>query len=410
MHVDLNSCFATLTQQAYPNLRNKPLVIAAYASPNGCIVAPSITAKKFGIKTGMTIREGRLLCPDMIVRTPDPDLYRDAHMRFKRIFLDYTHDVTPKSIDEAILDFSEMMKAKPDLVRVGYEIKKRIFTEIGEYVSCNVGISTNMFLAKLAASLHKPDGLDTIEAHNLLDTYRGVTLLDLNGINTRFQARLNMAGIYTPIDFFNASRDKLQKVVFKSVLGTRWYEKLRGYEADEKSYATKSIGQQYSIKNGTNDPRDIGRILMKLTEKMGRRIRRQGYTAQGIHIWCMYKDWSFWHRGRKGETELYTTPELFRAAMLIVNQQPEKKVISKIGITAYDLSPYQSNQLTLFEEEFTKERLAADACDEINDRYGEFTIVPGVMLDMDDVVLDCIAFGGVKELEDLYTGATTQYA
>ena len=403
MHVDLNSCFATLTQQAYHNLRDKPLVIAAYDSPNGCIVAPSITAKRFGVKTGMTIREARLLCPDIIVRTPDPTLYRDAHMRFRKIFKDYTNDVTPKSIDEAILDFSDMMSTKLDLVKIGYEIKKRIKVEIGEYVTCNIGISTNMFLSKLAASLHKPDGLDTIEYHNLLDVYRGVTLLDLNGINTRFQARLNMAGIYTPMDFYHASKERLQKLVFKSVLGSRWYEKLRGYEADEKSYATKSIGQQYSIKNGTDNPKEIGRILMKLTEKMGRRLRRQGYTAQGIHVWCMYKDWSYWHRGRKGKTELYTTPELFRAAMLILNQQPEKKVISKIGVTAYDLAPYFSNQLTLFEEDFTKERLAADACDEINDRYGEFTIVPGIMMDMDDVVLDRIAFGGVKELEDLYT-------
>jgi len=406
MHVDLNSCFATLTQQAFPPLRDKPLVIAAYAQPNGCIVAPSICAKKFGIKTGMTVREGRLLCPYIIVRTPDPDLYRDAHMRFRKIFMDYSNDVTPKSIDEAILDFSEMMSTNLDLVRIGHEIKKRIRSEIGEYVSCNVGIGTNMFLAKLAASLNKPDGLDIIEAHNLFDVYNHVSLLDLSGINTRFQARLNMAGIYTPMDFFNAPREKLQKVVFKSIIGSRWYEKLRGYEADEKNYATKSIGQQYAMRIGTADPREIGRIMMKLTEKMGRRLRRQHYTSRGIHVWCMYRDYSFWHRGRTSESEMYTTPELYRRAMLILNQQPEKKIITKIGVATYDLAPYLSDQLTLFEESFTKERLVADACDQVNDRYGEFTIVPGNMIDMDDVVLDRIAFGGVKELEDLYASET----
>jgi len=264
-----------------------------------------------------------------------------------------------------------------------------------------------MFLAKLAASLNKPDGLDKIDFTNLFDVYNRVTLLDLNGINTRFQARLNMAGIYTPMDFFHASRDMLQKGVFKSIIGSRWYEKLRGYEADEKTFATKSIGQQYAILHGTNDPKQIGRILMKLTEKMGRRMRRQGYVSHGMHIWCQYKDYTFWHRGRTGESEMYTTPELFRRALLILNQQPDKnKVISKIGVATYDLAPYQTNQLTLFEEEYTKERLAADACDEINDKYGEFTVVPGIMMNMDDLVLDRIAFGGVKELEDLYTDST----
>lgn len=72
MHIDLNSCFATVEQQANPLLRGKPLAVAAYDSPNGCIVSPSIEAKRHGIKTGMPVREGRLLCPKLIVRTPDP--------------------------------------------------------------------------------------------------------------------------------------------------------------------------------------------------------------------------------------------------------------------------------------------------------------------------------------------------
>ncbi len=108
LHVDLNSCFATLEQQSSPLSRGKPLVVAAYDSPGGCVVAPSIESKKLGIKTGMNVRDARILCPDVIVRTPHPTLYRDAHMKFKKIFMDYTPNVTPKSIDEAVLDFSRI--------------------------------------------------------------------------------------------------------------------------------------------------------------------------------------------------------------------------------------------------------------------------------------------------------------
>ena len=108
VHVDLNSCFATLEQQASPHLRGKPIVVAAYDSPGGCVVAPSIEAKRLGIKTGMSVRDARILCPEVIVRTPHPSLYRDAHMRFRKIFMDYTPEVTPKSIDEAILDFTHV--------------------------------------------------------------------------------------------------------------------------------------------------------------------------------------------------------------------------------------------------------------------------------------------------------------
>src|SRR5918911_140525 len=174
MHVDLNSCFATLEQQASPRSRGKPLVVAAYDSPGGCVLAPSIEAKQLGITTGMSVRDARILCPTVIVRMPHPTLYRDAHMKFKKIFQDYTPDVTPKSIDEAVLDFSRVNNQvlfRKSLIDIGFEIKRRIRQEIGEWVSCNVGIRTNRFLAKTAAGLHKPDGLDIITFRNVEKIY-----------------------------------------------------------------------------------------------------------------------------------------------------------------------------------------------------------------------------------------------
>src|ERR687894_2240184 len=205
MHVDLNSCFATIEQQANPLLRGKPIVVAAYNSPNGCVVAPSIEAKRYGIKTGMTVRDAKLLYPAVIVRTPDPAKYRAVHLQFRNIFKDYSPDVSPKSIDEAVIDFKDTSalynRTLPD---IGREIKRRFRKEIGEWMVCSIGISTNRFLAKLAASLEKPDGLDTIDHTNVLDVYKRVSLLDLNGINTKNQARLNTAGIFTPLEFFQA--------------------------------------------------------------------------------------------------------------------------------------------------------------------------------------------------------------
>ncbi|MDQ3839873.1 MAG: DNA polymerase IV, partial [Thermoproteota archaeon] len=84
---------------------------------------------------------------------------------------------------------------------------------------CSIGVSTNRFLAKLAASLHKPDGLDIIDHTNVLDVYRKVKLLDLNGINTRYQARLNAYGIFTPMEFYEASLETLKMQVFQSIVG-----------------------------------------------------------------------------------------------------------------------------------------------------------------------------------------------
>jgi DNA polymerase IV len=167
MHVDLNSCFATIEQQANPLLRGKPIVVAAYNSPNGCVVAPSIEAKRYGIKTGMTVRDARLLYPPVVVRTPDPPKYRAVHLMFRKIFRDYSPDATPKSIDEAVIDLTDTLTLfKGGIVDIGKQIKKRFREEIGEWMVCSIGVGTNRFLAKLAASLHKPS-----PRHNFRDVF-----------------------------------------------------------------------------------------------------------------------------------------------------------------------------------------------------------------------------------------------
>ena len=225
---------------------------------------PSIEAKRYGIKTGMTVGDAKLLYPRVIVRTPDPPKYRYVHLKFKKIFEDYSPDVTPKSIDEAVIDLTHTLELfKGMVVDIGKEIKKRFRDEIGEWMQCSIGVSTNRFLAKLAASLHKPDGLDIIDHTNVLDIYKRVSLLELNGINTRFQARLNAAGIFTPMEFYNAPLDLLKKQVFQSILGYYWYLRLQGHEIDTVDFKRKSFGNTYALQKQTNDPRELAKLLMK---------------------------------------------------------------------------------------------------------------------------------------------------
>jgi len=406
MHIDLNSCFATIEQQANPLLRGKPIVIAAYTTPNAFILAPSIEAKRLGIKMGMRVHDAQEIFPKVVVRTPDPPKYRDVHLKFIAIFRSYTPDVTPKSIDEAVLDFRPLANLNPDLVQIAIEIKARMKSEIGEWIFCSIGIGTNMFLAKLAATMHKPDGLTYIDHTNLIEMYKKAGLLDLNGVNVRYQARLNIHGIHTPYDFFLASQKILQKNVFRSIIGARWYTKLRGYKADQKEFTTKSIGHQYALHKPSADPKEISRLMLKLCKKMGRRLRAKEYTAKGIRLWFSYKDHTSWHRGSTMYQEMYTTMELYRSAQFIYNAQPEKKIITHMGVSCYQLNKGNERQLSLFENDSLKARKVSDAADNINDVYGEFTVIPGSMMQMDNIILDRIAFGGVREME----GQTTSFS
>lgn len=405
MHLDLNSCFATVTQQANPLLRGKPLVIAAYNSPKGCVLAASIEAKRYGIKTGMKVMEARLLCPSVLVKTNDPKMVRDVHIRLKRICGEYTPSMVPKSIDELVMDFTPMQHLlKRDLVDIANEIKKRIQQEIGDWMICSIGIAPNRFLAKTGASLHKPDGLDVITDKNIREVYETLKLTDLCGINKRFEARLNSYNIFTPLQFLDAPLFVLKQQVFKSIVGFYWYKKLRGWETDIYDFMIqKSYGQEYSLGKQTSDRQELSRILLQLCEKMGRRLRAAGRAAKGIHVGIMYNDYTHWHQGKLMGSEMHTTMELYKAAQFIFNQQPIRKIVGKISVSCYDLTSSIKSQMGLFDtEESDKFQLVSNVMDEINDRYGEFVITPALMLKMNNTIHDRIAFGSVKELEDLY--------
>lgn len=403
MHIDLNSCFATVEQQANPLLRGKPIVVAAYNSPNGCVVSPSMEAKRYGIKTGMTVRDAKLLYPPVIVKTPDPPKYRSVHQQFAHIFRDYSPSVTPKSIDEALIDFSDTFALyNRSLSEIAREIKKRMRQEIGEWISCSIGIGTNRFLAKQAAGLIKPDGLVVITHENVKAMYAKQTLLDLCGINTRYQARLNAYGIFTPLEFLRAPLQTLKKQVFQSINGYYWYLRLRGWEIDAVDFKRKSFGQSYALRHHTSDPKALAPLLMKLTEKMGRRLRKAGYRATGIHVACVYTDWTYWHEGKSFQREMYTTAELFKKVLLVFNRQPQRKTVAKLAVSCYSLSPTTNTQEELFNPELLRQRSVSDAADRINDTYGEYVITPALMMGLEDQIIDRIAFGGVKELEEVY--------
>jgi DNA polymerase-4 len=233
----------------------------------------------------------------------------------------------------------------------------------------------------------------------VLKVYQAVSLLDLNGINTRYQARLNACGIFTPMEFYEASLDTLKQQVFQSINGYYWYLRLRGYEIDQVDFSRKSFGNTYALGKQTSDPRELAKLLMKLCEKTGRRLRKAGYAASGVHVSCVYTDFSFWHTGRKFDLPVYTTREIYLKALRLLNQSGYKKRVRNLAVSVYDLIPARSEQLEMFS---SKSHAVAEAMDKINDKWGEFVITPALMMGMDETILDRIAFGDVKELEELY--------
>jgi DNA polymerase IV len=400
MHIDLNSCFAIIEQQANPLIRHKPVAIAAYDTPRGAVIASSYEAKALGIKLGVNVREARLLCRDVIVMMPDPDKYFDAHKRFKKVLLNYTDTVTPKSVDEFVIDFKGSLAVQrgKSLIDVGHEIKADVKAALGEYVTVNVGIGLNRLLAKLAAGLHKPDGLDVIDGNNLEEIYSQLTLVDLPGINVRYEARLNAGGIFTPLQFLHAPLPLLKKRVFKSINGYYWYLRLRGHEIDGVDFGRKSYGQQYALGEKTIDREKLSRLLMKLCEKTGRRLRANNYIATGIYLWLSFENRTYWAKNKDTKADIYATQDIFLHAQRLLNQALIPARVTNMGVTVYKLKSTTPEQLGLFDGTRLDTKSLARAADRVNDKYGEFTIVPATMANMQDVILKRVAFGSVRDL------------
>ena len=155
------------------------MAVAAYVKDYGCILAASYEAKKLGVKTGMRVREGKMLAPHLVVLPPDPPKYRIVNRQLLGVLQSYTAHISVESIDEMVMNLANTPALeKLSMVNIAREIKNRIRLEIGEWITVSCGIAPNRYLAKIASGLIKPDGLVTITKDNILDTFAGMQLTD----------------------------------------------------------------------------------------------------------------------------------------------------------------------------------------------------------------------------------------
>ncbi len=397
MHIDLNSCFATVEQQARVQLRGRPVAIVNRRTEHTMIVTASYEAKQRGVALGMKLKDAKRLCPGLVGLESDPPKYRHVYHKLLAIMRDYSPHVTMKSIDEGVIDFSQATEAvrARDLVEVGHEIKRRIREEIGCAMRCNVGIGTNRFLAKMAASLHKPDGLDELTSHNIHEIFATLTLQDLTGIAARNEHRLNAVGIYTPLDMLAADSATL-RLAFKSVLGDWWHQRLRGWEVDDVDYDMKSCGRQYVLERRDLSHQQVQQRLHHLVEDVGAKLRRQGKSARGVIVYARLYPSGRWKAHHLSPLPFYSDAAIWRIARELFIGAPI--AIRMISVTCYQLQDSAGDQLSLFGDELAREHAITWAVDEVNQRYGERVVHSADTLGTGIYMRTKIPFGSTRYL------------
>lgn len=382
LHIDFNSYFATVEQQANPRLRGKPIGVTGGDRMKRTVLgAASTEAKKFGVKTGMQIWEAKKLCPQIILVPGDSDKYLETTKRFLNILKDYSPYLEVFSIDECFLELKDVPVGNPT-VEIAFDIKSRIRFEIGEWITCSIGISYNKLMAKLAGSLQKPNGLVVIpnqeEAIKILDK---TPLDEICGIGPRIKKRLNNMGVF---DFHQLRQVPLKSMLasFKSY-GQILYNMARGIDQSvvtpfyEKA-EVKSIGHRHTIDHDTSDLIEIKQTLLKLSEMVARRLRAKSLMGKTVHCW--YRSAMFLGDGMQ-TTVSYTNDglEVFKAAWKIFQSIWNQEKIRMIGVSISNLIPQTPQNLSLLPEVKRKE-IITRALDKINDKYGEFTLQRAILL------------------------------
>ncbi len=391
LHVDFNSYFATVEQQANPRLRGKPVGVTGGDKWERTVLgAASVEAKRFGVKTGMTVWEAEKLCPDIILVKGDSYKYLACTTRFLNILKDYSPYLEVFSIDECFL---ELVKRTCPLVQIAQEIKFRIRAEVGDWITCSIGISYNKLIAKLAGSLYKPDGLvviaDEEAAQWILDR---VELDEICGIGPRIKKRLFNMGVkdfktlrMVPKECLLASFKSYGETLYNMARGKDFSPVLPFYEREE----VKSVGHRHTINHDTSDPEEIKQILLKLTEMIAARLRAKNLVGKTIHCWFRYASLSpllpFSGNGMQTSVQ-YTDDglEIFNGAWKIFRQLWYGERIRMIGASISNLKPLRPSNISLLPEDKNREVIVR-AIDCINNKFGNFTIQRGTLLNSSKV-------------------------
>ena len=399
MHIDLNSCFATVEQQSRPQLRGRPVVVMNRKSTNASIVAASYEAKRLGVKMGMRLEEIKKLAPGVVAVETDPLKYHFVYQKLMTIMKSYTPNVVMKSIDEGVMDFADTVHHvhKRSLENIAQEIKERLKSEIGCYMTCNIGIAPNRFLAKTAAGLHKPDGLDVITYKNLRAVFAQIKLTDLTGIADRNSARLAAVGITTPLLFLDADEATLSQIVFRGKPGRDWYRRLRGHEVDAAPTKLGIVGRQYVLEKRYLQREDVLQRLHFLCVSTGEKLRGKERSARGILVYARCRDGSQrWMARYVSHESFSTTQDIYAYASMLFANAPAAYDIQEIGISCYLLSPTGEDAPLLWEEKSVmRDRKITAAADDINTRYGAFSLQPAHTLGLEKIMAQKIPFGSI---------------
>jgi DNA polymerase-4 len=375
LHVDMDAFFASVEQRRNSRLRGKPVVVCGKPPRTG-VASASYEARAFGVRANMSLYEARRRCPELLCVEGDLGRYITNSIRVMGILREFSPHIEVASVDEAFLDMTPCRLLFPSPREVAESIKKRIFDELG--LTCSVGVGPNKLVAKLASSRGKPDGLKVVSAPEVPHFLDSLPIGQLWGIGPKWEGTLHSLGIESCGDLgrfpahllkerFGNAGERLQQMG----LGIDETPVVPlGQEPDPKSF-----GHFVTLPEDISDPRIISGFLLRLSDQVGRRLRRNCLQGRRVILTVRFSDFSALARQKTTGYPLMSGREIYRLSLGIWNSIGDEKPVRLLGVTVSKLKR-ASKQFPLFSG---PDNVAAlwEAIDRVNDKFGDFTLTWG---------------------------------
>jgi len=382
LYLDFDGFFASVMQQAMPALRGRPVGVIPFesdAADSTVVIACSKEAKAMGCQNVMPVPEARQICPEIVLVTQRPDLFRRAHNTLLNEIACEIPIETVKSIDELCCRLDPGDRRAPE--DLAARLKQRISDNVGPYITCSIGFAANRLLAKTACKMDKPDGTTIWHPGDMPGPLLKVPLEDISGIGARLQVRLERAGITSMQDLL-ATQPKQLRNLWGNVNGERMWYALQGYDVKAVPTSRGMYGHGRVLSPGWRTPDKAEACSRLLLMKAARRMRRDGYYARRLYLWLDIRGggWFGEHTLPSVHDDhacLTALKKIWARAQQQIARRPN---IIRVGVTLLDLVPARNRQLDLLtddDHDCQRWETLTHAIDGLNSRFGKRVVTLG---------------------------------
>ena len=380
LHVDMDAFYASVELISRPELRGTPVIVGG--GSRSVVLSATYEARRFGVHSAMPMTRARRLCPQATVVTPSHGLYSRASAGVMEIFRSVTPLVEPLSLDEAFLDVAGAVRRLGRPAEIGQLIRDRVADEQG--ITCSVGIATSKFVAKLASTRSKPDGMLVVPAAGVVAFLHPLPVGALWGVGEKTEKELTRLGLHTVGDIAHTPEQTLVRALGQAsgshLHALSWGRDERRVVPHEPD---KSIGAEETFARDVDDPDVVRRELLRLAERTAGRLRTAGLAGRTISLKIRFADFTTITRARTLPEATDVAAVLYATARQLYEALGlDRARLRLVGIRVEGLVESESapRQLLLGERAHGR-REVEQAADRAGLRFGSGVVRPASLVD-----------------------------